>query len=223
MTAVNCLVWPDHAALFTDAAHSIGGEINHIGSKARLFPNFPAALSVTGTAFGTIVADRYIGGAAKSFDEMVDTMAASVALAVTDYPDDDWQSGPCDFLAVGWSERAQAFAAYHCAHVPGEDPVTSHAGPLYLQPGTPEVISALKRLGLDPDTLPDLPVETATRQMMVSMQVQRDASASVGVIGGYQQLTIVTREGIFTKLVHTWPDQVTYRRDAPPKLPGLGG
>lgn len=222
MTAVNCLVFADHAALFTDSATNIDGEINHIGSKVRLFPNFPAAVSVTGTSFGTIVADRYIGGAAQSFDELVATMGESVALAVSDYPEES-QWGPCDFLAVGWSEGAKAFKAFQCAYTPGTEPVTLPAGPLYLQPGTPQVVGALKGVGLDPDALPSLPVEKAIQQMALSMQVQRDNAPAGCVIGGYQQLTLITPEGIFSKVVHTWPDSVTYRRDAPAGLPGLGG
>lgn len=223
MTAVNCLVWPDYVALFTDSASNIDGEINHIGSKVRLFPNFPAAVSVTGTPFGAIVADRYIGGAAQSFDDLVSTMAACISLAVTDYPEEDWQAGPCDFLAVGWSENAKAFAAYQCAYTPGEDPVTRHAGPLYLQPGTPQIIGALKGVGLDPDVLPAMTVEKAIQQMVLSMQVQRDNAPAGCVIGGYQQLTVITPEIIFTKVAHAWPDQVTFRRDPPARLPGLGG
>lgn len=229
MTAINCLVWPDHALLFTDGACNIDGEITWIGDKVRQFPHLGAVITCTGDAFGSIVSQDYIGGASTSFDDLVGSMAPSVEMALADYPTRGDQ--PNDFLAVGYSDRAQAFAAYQCSYAPGEKPVTKPVGRLYLQPGLPNIIAELKARGLDPDRLPGMTPNEAAEQLVQTMEVQRQLGGAC-VIGGFQQITILTRGEIITRIANHWPDDKVGKRlnleglaplTGRRPLPGLGG
>lgn len=229
MTAINCFVWSDSAMLFTDGASNIDGEITFIGDKVRLFPHLCSAVAATGDAFGSIVMQDYMGGASVSFDDLVGTMASAVSMALADYPSRG--DAENDFLAVGYSHRAGGFAAHQCSYVPGQKPITRPVGRLYLQPGTPDIIAALKSHGLDPDDLPNKSPNDLAEQLVATMEVQRHLGGPC-VIGGFQQMTLLSAREITTRIVSLWPDDRVGKRihleGLPPltgrrPLPGLGG
>ncbi len=213
MTAINIVVRDGFVLMCTDGAISEKGVVSWVGSKPVLFPHLgPAAFAATGSSVAACVAADYIGGGARDFDHLVDTMAEAMTVGMADNADGVRRHGgeaAYDIHAVGWSYRANGFKIYTCSFVPGGVPTTREAGAVLLQPGDDAMIASIEAAGILPELLLEADVPRATADLGTVMRVQRAEAFKRGeIIGGFQQLTFITQGGIFSRILDFWNDPV---------------
>lgn len=204
MTAVNIVAAPEFALVCTDALWTEGEQIHWAGSKVIAFPHMHAAVIPTGPAHASIIVRDYVGGTLGTFDELVDTMVRQVILALKEHA--KWWRRvvrqPFDIHAVGWSDREGRFTAWSLHYDGRSSPTLQQAGVLILQPGGPEYIDAMRAGGVEPEDVADAPA-----RLPEVMRFQRETGALAGVrIGGFQELTTLTRAAITSQVVERWPE-----------------
>ena len=210
MTAINTIVFPDAAVMLTDAAVSLDGRIISIRSKPIYYPQLPAVAAVTGKSGhpGWIV-QTYGDHGAHDFDSMIAGLNDNMAFGIEQHADEgEPLSDAFDIHVIGLS--AGQFQSWRYSWSPEDGGSLVNSGRLSFQPWEPEFTPVLERSGLSPDLIVKQPPDVAVPSMAHVMAHQRDYfGPRAGVIGGYQQATVITRDrSIRTNVVMAWDDVV---------------
>jgi hypothetical protein len=236
MTAINVITQRDRMIIMTDGAwYDASGVVTSISPKVHLLAHIGAVVAVRGG--GSQLASNVIEfvtkgrAAASNFDELVVLGTVSIkhihemmmaqGLFFDDSPD-------MDFVLCGWSPSKSAFEAYviptaHRAEfdaagvksftpnrVPdiGFVPVPSPAEFAAVGWTDPESVNAF-----DPFTH-GVRLMEAQRLVVGAMDNGAGKNGVTGHgVGGFVQLTTITREAIETRIIHRWPDKIGERID----------
>lgn len=195
MTAMNAFRAEDAVHLFTDAAHYEGGRLTGIGSKLHHFPNIPAVLVVSGNIGHGVIVERLLSGMGyRTFEALSEALpAALVQMAGHPYACGA-DRAPWRALLVGMAGNGPSIM-----HVlaPGDGKCHWQAAGSAVVPDPGD--------GLDFDQLD--PERSGLSLMQAQRRNCRDATGAF-VIGGFCLHTVVSRDGIASKVLWTWPDRI---------------
>lgn len=229
MSAINTLVKRDSVHLITDAAsYDSAGNLVAAIPKVALLPHINAAVACRGPRASVPLFADLLSAAASTYDEL---KAHAPTFLRELRPMLDATFAHCEFGAVfdvviaGISESAGPDAYLICSHERyGVQPwtVVQFAG-LAMMPAdaaTQELV-----LASIPD---DVELVDPERDGRIILEAQRAFPMDHGGgrvftgVGGFGQLTSITRDGISTRVIHRWPDEVGQPIGAADFLAALG-
>jgi hypothetical protein len=216
MSAINVIRQNNSVHVLTDAAaYDERGTIIAIAPKVWQMPHLNCLFAVRGPKLAAPLVVDAIGGIHTSYDELRDNIAEDLRRAVAAFEPIFAQCGfgaDLDLVIAGISESRGPDSYLIATHRRyGTEPFkVAQMGPLAAAPADPAIQKRLLSVlpaGATADSL-----DPATDGLRI-LQVQRDAVVSVGksakamkVVGGFAQLSSVTRDGISTRVLHRWPD-----------------
>lgn len=240
MTAINVLLQPDAAHIFSDAAwYDLAGFINWTASKVHPVVHWPGAVASRGTWIAAPIIAQELTVAFDTFDAFADNAAdflLSWCLRNLDHLRTWGDQGHVELCAIGWSHSLQAprglfvtsrnevqEAATAGVNATGEtlllDGFTVHeilGG--YVKPMPTDEALSFYGVSADADlaTLPSIEaygtgIVCAQRELREPLEKDGEA---VCFVGGYVVHAKVTRDGVTLKRVARFPDAVGERMDA---------
>ncbi|MCK1401967.1 hypothetical protein IVB45_17810 [Bradyrhizobium sp. 4] len=228
MTAINIIVKADCAHVFTDGAfYSSAGILTHVGQKCFTLPTMDSALVIRGRCDVMPLLINEIDKRCSDFDSVVEEVASALqavtTMAAVVMPE-VLHAGAFDpafeLWLIGYSTSRRAFETYI---LPTHD---YHAGLIAWQVGKVEgsicapaptadaarAAGLTEQVGLDAFDPAVDGLKLLEIQRLVPSAFDMRHPAKVGcIVGGLAQLTTITREGIFTKVLKRWPDRVGQR------------
>lgn len=216
MTAVNIVITDRAAHVVTDgAATRKDGTIGYIGNKVYSAPHMRAVFALRG--YGVLLDS--IGPSLSNYRTTFDEVAqgAWVPGIMSAYrgtgADEDF-----DLYVAGWSEERDQPEAYWLSTRVAPELVQMPVNALF-SPGTPETTRVSREvLFLGDDD------ETFCKAMVTIMETQRQTSTDEHrIIGGFVQLTTITKEQTTQRILHRWPDKVGERIEGERAYHMLGG
>ena len=236
MTAINIVIKSDSIVIMTDGVwYDSKGVVASIAPKVHLLPHIGAVVGVRGG--GSQLANNFIefihkGKTAPSnFDELVvlagmaikhiHSMMVAHGLFFDDSPD-------MDFVLCGWSLSKRTFESYviPTAHRDGFDeagvkPFIANRLPeiaIVPVPGAAEYSAAgwtepEDTHSFDP-MVHGIQLMEAQRLVVGPMDNGAGKTGAMGSgVGGFLQLTTITRDEIASRIIHRWPDKIGERID----------
>ena len=204
MTAISLLVQRNRASLLTDAAYyDEVGTVHAIGSKVALAPpGFRMAVAVAGHAFAPIVRDA-LATASTQTEALSWLPSIAAAIKTNTQAKRPTQSGDLQLFAVLWSDRTDEPEGWVIS--------TSEAyfGPSY-QPGRLVCVDQVCSPPIQ-ETPFDLNIfdpQRDGRAVLVAQRAKPDERDGAFCVGGFGELTTVTRTGVRQKRLVRWPDRV---------------
>lgn len=233
MTAVNYVRQRDALHFITDgAAYSPSGVLLGVTQKATAFAHLPAVFCIRGpvaargmltnltrvATFDAMVADFEL-----EFEREFEHCAS--ALTDTGLPDVEMMFG-------GWSEAAQEFQVYMISSCDGADRIAAEQLEARQGLAMPDAAFKLKRLEDVAAIAPNVPVSEISIAygrplasiddirdidefgiVLLELQRARLISNAPGLspccnIGGFGQVTTITRDAVSSRIICRWPDQV---------------
>jgi hypothetical protein len=216
MSAANVIVQRNVVHLYTDgAAFDADGNVIWIGSKVSLCPNIPCAIAFRGSAMVSgILAAEIEGASGGSFDRLRKEIGGRLLECSKRYTSyfQSCEWGPeFDVVVAGWSETDGPSAYRVSSHEQyGDAWVVQGLDGLSCLPGDESIRLRMVEIVKDvADTEELLPLDHG----LAIMQAQRAPVSHFGgrshtVVGGFCQLTSITRAAISTRVLHRWPDQI---------------
>lgn len=210
MSAINVLIQNERVHLYTDGAiYQPNGQLSGIGPKVRLLPHLNATMAMRGAFLGLAPIAEELS-AAPSFDGLRDGIVDCLQKCAETYRHllNQCASGP-DFEAViaGISETGGPTAYI----VASNDRYGAPWSVIDLEgfSATPVNDVIHRRLyeiaaGRYADQLD--PVADG----LAIMEAQR-AAGEGAFVGGFAQLTTVDADGVHSRVIHRWPDQIGRR------------
>jgi len=203
MTALNLWLAPRSAVFLTDAAHlDDNGRMIGVASKVARLPGLSAVASTRSTRQLLDLIACSFGGAFKTFDHMVDELDSAVAVLaemcgskVTDFG--------YEVVLAGWSPKHEEMQAWAGSGGAGSPFASQQVGG-YRAPASPEVISSFAT------TLDQIEIQDGRRLVEAQRQARISpyGGNSFHIVGGYIEETVVTPEGITSRVLARWPDPV---------------
>lgn len=215
MSAINTLIKRDSVHLITDAAsYGADGNLIAVKSKVAMLPQINAAVACRGAFISVPLIADLLSVAAPTYDDL---KATAPALLRALLPMFEASFAHCEFgidfdvVIAGISESDGSDAYLICSHERyGVEPwtVVQFAGLSMMPADAPmqeRVFASIPDYFelVDPERDGRIILET---QRAFSMDHDNDR-ALIGV-GGFAQVTSITREGITTRVIHRWPDEV---------------
>ncbi|MBO1021649.1 hypothetical protein IPV08_16945 [Methylobacterium sp. SD274] len=219
MSGIIAMADASSVLMLTDGAGTNGvGHLQWIGSKVLLMPEWPGVVAVRGPSQFLWALRTHWGVEVPSFDVALarvveDGQIVEEMHRLHRYPLTEWE-----IVLAGWSEERQAFEVWDVYGGPIPDfedhpPLTLRkmVGAMGAWPAPDQDKVEALGLHLKPDK-PRPVVETAGLIMLAMRASQqpdpRDPSRGHHTIGGFMQETIVTHEGMSTRIIHRWPDRI---------------
>ena len=208
MTALIAFALPDAGYVYSDGAVPWpDGRISHFSQKITIFGQLRAVVGVTGAAeFQSQLAERC--GDVATFDELRSTFSDLVrethAYVLSHISVDPRLTA----LLVGWSEKEDRCEIYTVDSDAGVAAAWSRQGPgrASLSSYTPELASEIARGGLTLEDAAKNPAKLGPELMEAYRRAFIPAT-----VGGFCQETVITAEGVTTRVVRRWPDRVGER------------
>lgn len=212
MSACNIVKTNDAVHMFTDAASYYGdGTLGAVSQKVSILAHLNCAISCRGPAGFLDGFVQAANAAYASFDEFVESFALAVG-NVYAIDEELWAgcaTGPeVEVFLAGWSEsRGQPEAYVVCSHdLHGPAWTLLPLGPIAIAPYDEALAERLGRISPSENII-DIGVAIMEQQRLVRGQ-HAGTGPTVAGVGGFCQLSTVTRDGIWTGVVKRWPDQV---------------
>lgn len=208
MTALNALVRSDRVHLMTDgAAYSPDGAIEGSMSKVHILAHLPAALSFRGPVYfwSALVARLDVSGC-RTFDELLGGIADEVRMCLMIGAR---MHGPAhvEVIVAGWSHERDRPECYLIDSKAGGELTPAPDG--YFSPMEPALQDKLTAGGWqlydernDARALLDLMRHQRAERFVIGQQLE---AAPLGV---FAQHTILTRDGVTSRIVQRWPEDV---------------
>lgn len=218
MTAINIIRQTDRIWFMTDAAaYSSNGVIDNIASKVIRLGHIRSAIAMRGGYENGCVL-RYMmeenGQSLGSFDALLQQMPAIIKAATQVY-----HRTTFELLFGGYSDARERMETYVCYSRGGGQAADTNGVRTLVPAATPVALhdmsgapaptaDLLMKVGLGtpiPNNLFD-PREHG----LALMEAQRMHKTEGGwhCVGGYAELTTVTREGVTSEILRRWPDKV---------------
>lgn len=237
MTAINVLLQRDAAHLVTDAAwYDLDGVVQHFGPKAQVVGHWPGAIATRGPG----LANALIATEAGLLFADLDAFAEAAPGFLAEWCEREAhrlagfeEQAHVEIIAVGWSKarnapRAIFVQSRDAAGLAAASGITvaegEHAGGAFevleIEPGYVRPVPSAEALafyGVDPeadfDAMPSLTgyakgLVCAQRELREPILPGEDP---VCFVGGYVMQTIVTRDGVSTSKVASFPDEIGTR------------
>ena len=204
MTALNAFVERDAVHIATDGAtYRRDGRMHGYMNKTALMPHLNAAVANRGMA-GTLakLVTRLQG--AETFDGMIDSLAARLAPVV--------MFDTFEAVIAGWSDRGGP-EAYIVSPVRkftrGVNITKIPMGDGYFAPSDAGLAERCERRGVRLDTVqPELDASLIMDAQRVAHDDRRFFNKRAVGVGGFCQLTTVTKDQTITRVLGGWPDAV---------------
>lgn len=215
MTAINTVLKRDSVHLLTDAAsYDIAGNLVTAAPKVALLPHLNAAVACRGPHIALPLIADLLGAAASTYDDLKAKAPAFICalLPIFEASFAQCQFGSdFDIVVAGISEMAGPDAYLICSHDRyGAAPFsTVQLSGLSLLPGDPAihervlatVLSDVEQFDVERDGLAVLEAQRAHA-------VEHAGGRWLTGVGGFAQVTSITRDGISTRVIHRWADEV---------------
>ncbi len=217
MSAVAIILRASEACVLTDGAgidESVG-HLRWIGSKVYLLPKINAAASFMGPKdIGPALADML------SIGENYDDAEARVGDVLRERLEPEratierMTGMPMEFAlyVAGISEKRgphsymiQSIDHPLFAQIKAWTPFD--AGPVWLSPGTDELLATVDPARFDP-VMDGIRIMEAQRQIAQPQGPQGEMRC---IVGGFVQLTTIAGDAITTRIIHRWPDKIGER------------
>lgn len=211
MTAINVFRFTDGIMIWTDGAfYDADGVLCFNNDKVRPLPHLRAAVAVRGSGLiGPILANR-LGSGFSTFDNMVAGLAETVAWAVVAQQHilELCSHGKAfQVIVAGWSEARGEPQTYRVESAAPD--VVHREGPFVFTPGNAALDAQLTAEFTDPGQLSGMEGGVRVLEMQRALRIEQvEGHGEVCGVGGFAQLTVITRELIQTQIVKRWPDQV---------------
>lgn len=210
MTAINVIKQKNAVHMITDGASWIfDGGFGPACCKAWPIAHLHAVVSGRGPRLGPLLLADFLNTAGRTYDEMKKNAATIVGELYACHGESLIANpfGPkAEFVIAGWSESVgpDAFViSLQEGAWAGQD-----AGAVMMAPGDLGLQRAV--LAAMPAGVTDAESMDAARDGLAIVQAQRAARSienGAPVVGGFVQITTVTREAISTRILHSWPDE----------------
>lgn len=208
MTALNALVRSDRVHLMTDgAAYSPGGAIEGSMSKVHMLAHLPAALSFRGPVyFWTALVARLDVSGCRTFDELLGGIVDEVRMCL-EIGARMHGHAHVEVIVAGWSHERDQPECYLIDSKAGGDLTPAPDG--YFSPMEPDMGRRLSAGGWN---LYD--EKNDARALLDLMRCQRAERFAIGhgpevaPLGVFAQHTVLTRDGIISRIVERWPEDV---------------
>ncbi len=202
MTAINAWVTPTAAYLFSDAAFLDPKTLRVVGfaTKIAYMPEYSAVMATSGNGLATsILAGAIAQHTLANFDHLIDNVSDIFQRCVRLHHDKPFFED-CRLVIAGYSKRTDAPGLYCLQTVAGIGikPFEITPCPAFINPYAADEND---RQIADMDFDSERPSESG----LAIMRAQR---VKFGVIGGWCQMTTVTRDGIETRVLERWPDKI---------------
>ena len=229
MTAINSIVLRDRLHVFSDGAHyDRHGVIKAITSKISQIPSYPGIVAVRGATYSAPLLAHDFGLHAPNFDRLLEEVETLFPFLMEKYADQFGGNTSGQLFLGGWSETRRKMELYflsnddlHLSSVEGEDtegafrPDVGELQNLATGNILPGLMEGDVERGFDPYPAPDqveANIEYIARTIL-ELQRQRkhgaiEDSEAEHIVGGFVQLTTVSRDGISTRILHRWPDTI---------------
>ncbi len=216
MTAVAVIPYPDQVVILSDGAHFSGGVVHAIGPKALALPHLPAAFVVRGpTELGPFI--QWMMPHFGAFDDLIKGMPIMLPLIHDKFPTavpQDIDFAAFEIIMAGWSEREQQVVA---GVIPGHDGYAAQGVPrmtwgrfrdlVFVPTPTSDTGWETPSGVFDPRT-DGIRLFEAMRRTKEQPHINRPNDPRVHYTGGLLQLTSVTRAGVWSEIIHRWPDEI---------------
>jgi hypothetical protein len=224
MSAFLCLIDDQGIRFFSDAiGYDDDGVVLHLGSKVELRPDLPAIIGARGSAETSKILTHIASW--RDFDHLVSSIEKDGRRAFDIARMNRTSDDPpyAQIWIAGWSTERERYCLFvidfSIDRETGDvlsEPLTEYEG-IFHQPGPNE--EACRRQGWDggvPIVKQSPPERTASDVIRV-FEAIRDTrnelhhlpNAPKGVrCGGWLQMTVLTHVGIWTQVIHRWPDAI---------------
>jgi hypothetical protein len=232
MTAINTICTDQAVHICTDGASYLpDGRVMAIGTKVFTAPNLPMALAVRGPAGAAFHLGPALTWRQESFDGVVCTIEETLPVVFSQYVKQFDCGGEAEIILTGWSEYHGRCAAYFIRTHDWTPPATvrnlwgrEHCVELTTLTPLPFRLVKLGAFAAFPSVaVDDLGERQIGRRMLQVMEAQRaldlcdfELESTGHVVGGFAQLTTITRDAISQRIIHRWPDRVGM------KIAGIG-
>lgn len=212
MTACNIFVTAEEARIFTDGAWlRPDGTLDHCRPKVLMLPHFPAVIATQGGSELPALIGPHFERLFASFDEMVAGAAA-------------FMRNPPEALArilampvfkiervflIGYSEEAGSVRGFYLQSVdaPGLPAWETSPFSRAVSPPAPECESILRPEG--GLIYPQFAIKMMEEQRRFTGDIGN--GTVVRAVGGFCQMTVVTRDEITSGILARWPDRIGER------------
>lgn len=218
MSVVNIIRHRDAVHILTDgASYDRQGEMFVATPKSWALPHVQAVLAFRGPMIFPVLTVENIGHAGSTYDEIkagiVDYLRGVYDAAAAQLH--NWPSGDqFEVFVAGISEITgpDSYVVVNHSRYPDVKPWTvTQLGQFSPSIGDPEVMERLWSKVPNASCADDL---DPVRDGLWLMECQRAArfqcepdQVEAGIVGGFAQLTTVTRDAITTRVIHKWPDK----------------
>jgi hypothetical protein len=198
LTALNVFVRANAVHVLTDGLCRLeDGLFAGYAQKVRILGHLPAVISGCGnTEITKHFADRTNWKFA-SYDGAVQGMVETWSIAVDQFQENfpESRAFPCRIILAGWSlsrKRAECWGIDSTRNDSKQFPVMN-----YCTPTPPELKAELQKIGGDIASFD--PVNDGLRIMRLQAKFKPET------VGGFAQHTMVTKEGVGTRILERWP------------------
>lgn len=215
MTAINTIIQRDAVRIVSDAAsYAADGNLVAVAPKVALLPHLNAAIACRGPHISVPLFADLLGAVASTYDDLKAKAPAFIRDLLPMFEASFSQcqfGGDFDVVVAGISETTGPDAWLVCSHTRySVEPfsLVQLAG-LTLLPGDPAIHEAVR--AAVPHDVEAFDIERdglAVLEAQRAHAVEHAGGRWLTGVGGFAQVTSITREGISTRVIHRWYDEV---------------
>ncbi|KQX34108.1 hypothetical protein ASD04_17865 [Devosia sp. Root436] len=232
MTAINVIRRDDRIWFMTDAAvYSQTGVIEAIEDKVILLPAIGAAIATRGPYENFRVLQYMLnasGDRLKSFDDLVEQLPAIIRGATARFHRDRFE-----LTIGGYSGAREGMETYLCFSRSAQGRMRDGMGtiPEAVPVRVPDLVGSpipaphqLAAVGIfGPISPEEFDPRTDGMRLMEGQRLYRHSTGGYHMVGGYAQLTTITREGLTSEVLRSWPDRIGHKIDLSRDAEGFVG
>ncbi|TDR93807.1 hypothetical protein [Enterovirga rhinocerotis] len=217
MSAANIFLFSNAIVVWTDGAlYRSDGTLSSVGPKVGLMPHLSAALVTRGPALAVPFLTHFLSVRFATFDELVAGFGKATRTAAEIYAE---AFAICehgaDFEAyvAGWPKDRPEPEVYRVSSLDFDD--VQKLRSVTVAPGRPDIIAQLEaeygHLGHAGLSLPEVGLRLLELQRERIRREQVPGGPEICGIGGFAQVTTITRELAQTQILKRWPDRIGER------------
>lgn len=209
MTAINVIKQKHAVHVITDGASwMLDGKFGPACCKVWPVPHLRAVVAARGPRLAPLLMADFLNTAGRSYDEMKANAVTMVRELFEVYP--NILAGPfgqdAEFVIAGWSDVSGP-DAFVLSRVDGVW-ISRDTGPVMMAPGDAAIQQAA--LAAMPEGVASADDMDPARDGLAIVTAQRaivGPCEGITAVGGFIQITTVTRDRISTRILHTWPEE----------------
>lgn len=213
MSAVNIFLFADRIDVWTDGAcYDAGGLLVERASKVGFLPHLSGIVATRGPAIATPLLAHYLGAKFETFDDLADQFGEALASIVDQSAPafEDCDHGPAfEAYLAGWRQEGPPEAYRSTSLQPGR---VERLPGITVAPGDQAIFERMKQEypGIDDNWLARPPIGIRMMELQREM-IRKEQVPGRGIIcgiGGFVQLTMISRQGTMTQILRRWPDEI---------------